>query len=178
MPCRSVLMQISCLIRGICNYGEIAHHCFYLIRKQKVIVLTPWLGGMGAERPHPLGGLSWVPKGQRSLKPHDFVHPFTKTWRKRTQFLPVTHTRKFPQTGAGKGQDVGGCPQESGQDRCVHHAWPPQYPLSVHGNTASKVGHSVHGVLWRSTLGKGGFSWNWRNPLTSFILFLSHFLFL
>lgn len=28
MPCRSVLMQISCLIRGICDYEEIAHRCF------------------------------------------------------------------------------------------------------------------------------------------------------
>jgi hypothetical protein len=42
-------MQISCLIKGICNYEGIAHHCFYLISKWKTIVLTPWLGGIGAE---------------------------------------------------------------------------------------------------------------------------------
>lgn len=43
-------MQISCLMRGICDYEEIARRCFYLIRKWKVIVLTPWLVGTGAER--------------------------------------------------------------------------------------------------------------------------------
>lgn len=59
MPCRSVLMQISCLIRGICDYEEIARRCFYLIRKWKVIVFTPWLGGTDAEKMGSRMSSSW-----------------------------------------------------------------------------------------------------------------------
>lgn len=75
-------MQISCLMRGICDYEEIAGRCFYLIRKWKVIVFTPWLGGTGADGLQDAFILwedSEVAEGQRSLKPRYSVHPFTKT---------------------------------------------------------------------------------------------------
>lgn len=166
MPCRSVLIQIRCLIRGMCNYEKIAHHCFYLIRKWKVIVLTPWLGGIGAEGLgaeclHPLGGLFQVGKdsGVRDLTTL-FIY-LLKCESKGLNFCQLLRLGSFLRQGRKRKQMRG---PSSGVWQCSLyvvvvsiHAWPLPYPLSVQWNIASKARPNV---LWRDGLEQEDLSWN------------------
>lgn len=83
MPCRSVLMQISCLIRGICDYEEIARR--FLSNQEMGSDCVHSMAGRdrcgkdGEQDVFIMGEDSEVAEGQRSLKPRYSVHPFTKT---------------------------------------------------------------------------------------------------